>query len=426
MKLLAYTSPARGHLYPLVPILDELRNRGHEVAVRTLSSQVAMLRERGLASEPIAAVIEGMEHDDYLGRSSQARLQRAMNQFAARAEHEVSDLRAAICAERPDMLLVDAMAWGAGVVAEADGRPWAQWFPYPLPLPSRGVPPFGPGLKPLGGPLGRLRDGLIGAVVNRMMTKAALAPVNRLRVGVGLAQLTDVRAMYGVAPRLLYMTAEPFEYHRARWPQNIRLIGPCGWDPPAEPPAWLDQITRPLVLVSTSSEFQDDGRLVATALDALAAEPVDVVVTLPASDQPLPAVPANARIERFVPHGLILRRAACAVTHGGAGITQKALAAGVPVCAVPFGRDQFEVARRVEIADAGTRLPAARLSSERLRRQVRLAMTKQAGAQRIADAFAAAGGAPAAADVIEELLAERSSRRIDPLAATDRGSGGRR
>lgn len=28
MKVLAYTSPARGHLYPLVPILDELAGRG--------------------------------------------------------------------------------------------------------------------------------------------------------------------------------------------------------------------------------------------------------------------------------------------------------------------------------------------------------------------------------------------------------------
>ena len=36
-----------------------------------------------------------------------------------------------------------------------------------------------------------------------------------------------------------------------------------------------------------------------------------------------------------------------AVTHGGIGATQKALARGVPVCVVPFGHDQFEVARRV-------------------------------------------------------------------------------
>jgi len=47
MKILAYTSPARGHLFPLVPILDELSSRGHKVAVRTLASEVPMLRERG-------------------------------------------------------------------------------------------------------------------------------------------------------------------------------------------------------------------------------------------------------------------------------------------------------------------------------------------------------------------------------------------
>ena len=35
-RILAYTSPARGHLYPLTPILDELRGRGHDIAVRTL------------------------------------------------------------------------------------------------------------------------------------------------------------------------------------------------------------------------------------------------------------------------------------------------------------------------------------------------------------------------------------------------------
>jgi len=58
----------------------------------------------------------------------------------------------------------------------------------------------------------------------------------------------------------------------------------------------------------------------------------------------------------------LLERAGCGVTYGGIGTTQKALACGVPVCAVPFGRDQLEIARRVELARAGTRLPAKRLT----------------------------------------------------------------
>ncbi len=55
MKILAYTSPARGHLFPLVPILDELAHRGHAIAVRTLSSQVALCEQRGFAAAPVAA-----------------------------------------------------------------------------------------------------------------------------------------------------------------------------------------------------------------------------------------------------------------------------------------------------------------------------------------------------------------------------------
>jgi UDP:flavonoid glycosyltransferase YjiC (YdhE family) len=86
------------------------------------------------------------------------------------------------------------------------------------------------------------------------------------------------------------------------------------------------------------------------------------------------------------------------------GATQKALARGVPVCAVPFGRDQLEVARRVEVAGAGTSLPAKRLNPERLRQKVREAMTKGAGAARIAAAFEAAGGPRAAAEAFEARL----------------------
>jgi UDP:flavonoid glycosyltransferase YjiC (YdhE family) len=86
------------------------------------------------------------------------------------------------------------------------------------------------------------------------------------------------------------------------------------------------------------------------------------------------------------------------------GATQKALAHGVPVVAVPFGRDQREVARRVEVSGAGVRLPASRLSPDRLRAAVQAAMARREGAARVAAGFAAAGGPPAAADALESHL----------------------
>jgi MGT family glycosyltransferase len=416
MRVLAYTSPARGHLYPLVPILDALQRRGHAVAVRTLSSQLELMRQRGFGAGAISPEIEALEHDDYLARSPQGRVKRALAVFAARARHEVADLHAAIEAESPDALLIDAMSWGASAAAEAWGGPWAQWFPYPLPLPSREVPPFGPGLKPAAGPLGRMRDRLLRALMLSSIAPAYLSAVNEARKAAGVSPLSEFGEVFTVAPLLLYMTAEPFEYPRSDWPPSVRMIGPCCWDPPADPPSWLEHVHRPLVLVCTSSEFQDDGRLVSAAMEALAEEDVQVVATLPAVELSGAAVPGNARLEAFVPHTPILARAACAVTHGGAGATQKALAAGVPVCVVPFGRDQLEVARRVEVAGAGTRLPAQRLSASRLRAKVREAMGMQAGARRVAEGFAAAGGPAAAADAFEALARARGRERAQPPA----------
>ncbi len=101
MKVLAYTSPARGHLFPLMPILDELSRRGHQVSVRTLASQVPMLRERGFDAKSISAEIEAIEHDDYLGKTPPARVKRAMLTFTSRAPHDGADLAAAIAEESP-------------------------------------------------------------------------------------------------------------------------------------------------------------------------------------------------------------------------------------------------------------------------------------------------------------------------------------
>ena len=119
----------------------------------------------------------------------------------------------------------------------------------------------------------------------------------------------------------------------------------------------------------------------------------------------------NIHVERYVPHLPLLARAACVVCHAGMGVTQKALAYGVPVVAIPFGRDQPEVARRVETAGAGVRLPARKLSPQRLRAAVRRAVELRPGAQRIAEAFAAAGGPTAAADNLEELAGVRAAVR---------------
>ena len=147
--------------------------------------------------------------------------------------------------------------------------------------------------------------------------------------------------------------------------------------------------------------------LVRIAIEALVDEPVHVVATFPCGVPDGLATPANATAIEFIPHGRVLDRAVCAITHGGMGVTQKALARGVPVCVVPYGRDQFEVARRVEVSRCGTRLPARKLTPRRLRIKTLQAISMVEGAQRVAEGFAAAGGVAHGADLVESQLLPR-------------------
>lgn len=402
-RFLAYTSPARGHLYPIAATLLELRRRGHEVAVRTLASEVALMRELGLEARPIAPAIEALPMDDWKARTPIGANTRVAKTFAARAEHELADLERAIAEERPDALLIDISCMGAATAADAGPLPWAQFTPYFTLVPSRDAPPFGLGLHPRADVVGRARDALAARFALGPAEKQALRSVNLLRARLGLEPFARGTDLWQAAPLHLYLTAEPFEYHRSDWPPSFRLIGPGSFEPPSEPPPWLAGMQRPLVLVTLSTEFQDDGKLARVALQALAGEDVDVLVTTAAIDPASLTATPNARIERFVPHGPVLERAACVVCHGGMGIVQKSLAAGVPVCVVPFGRDQLEVAGHITWCEAGTRVLPELLAAKRLRAAVRATIAKHDGAERVARGFAAAGGAPAGADALEEL-----------------------
>lgn len=386
-RFLAYTSPARGHLYPIVPALLELHQRGHDVHVRTLASEVEALRAVGLHAEPLAPAIEELHLDDWRWSTPEEALSGGMRTFGERSVHEVADLQETIPEIDPDALIIDITTAGATAVADAGALPWAQWIPFfehyrpdPASAPVVGYIPFS--LHPEG-----------------------LEALNRPRRLLGLPTFDESasEALWR-ADRYLYLTAAPFDTEGLELPSKFRTIGPGIWEPSRELPEWTDDLKAPVVLVAVSSEFQRDDALITVALEAFEGEDVQVIATTAAHDPQEFKIPSNARVERWLPHLPILERAACVVCHGGMGITQKSLSAGVPVCVVPFGRDQFEVAGRVAAVGAGTHVIPDELTPETLRAAVRNAMGMRAGAQRVADAFARTGGASAAADELEGLL----------------------
>jgi UDP:flavonoid glycosyltransferase YjiC (YdhE family) len=442
MKVLAYTSPARGHLYPVVPIMAELALRGHSTTLYSLAGELEQLAPLGIEGHAIDPAIERIEIEDYRERSQLGAIRSVFRAFLKRSASEAPDLERALAEHDPDLLLIDINCWGAATVAEASGRPWAMYSPYLLPLPSKDAPAYGPGLRPLGGPLGAVRDAIVNRVNEHISFQSTMPRINALRSAHGLAALARFDDLLAAPKLLLSLTAEGFEYPRGDWPANVKLVGPMNWSPPVnggphdrparrgaldegsvpqprspEPassrrptdaPAWLDGLSDPLVLVTCSTELQRDKRLLHVALEALPAAGISVLGTTAAHDPAGFAATPGSKVVRFVSHDAVLKHTACVVCHGGLGVTQKALAAEVPVVVVPFGRDQAETARRVEFAEAGIRLPPRRLTPKRLLDAVRSAIECREGAQRVSRAYTAAGGASAAAAAIEAMAREAS------------------
>jgi hypothetical protein len=89
------------------------------------------------------------------------------------------------------------------------------------------------------------------------------------------------------ADLVLHATDQLFDYGYTSLPSRHHYVGPLGiWEPPQERPAFLDQPGDPWILVSISSQRQDDIQLAQAAVAALADQPVRVLVTLGPEHEP--------------------------------------------------------------------------------------------------------------------------------------------
>src|SRR5262249_45825849 len=141
------------------------------------------------------------------------------------------------------------------------------------------------------------------------------------------------------------------------------------WERSREAPAYLDVPGAPWALVTLSSVPQEgEMTLARTVLQTLAEFPIRVVLTLTAGHPrgELAPVPANARIEPFVPHSEVLKRARVLVSRAGHGIVMKGLYYGVPRVLVPWDRDQPGVAARAAALGTAEVIPRQDLTAARL------------------------------------------------------------
>ena len=263
--------------------------------------------------------------------------------------------------EPADIVVADFVLLGALLAAEAARIPHVALMHTVYPWPAAGVPPFGPGYLPKAGPLGFWRDVIGRAVVRRLWVRNGLPSLNEARSMVGLSALHSPIQQYEAATRVLVLASAAFDWVSPHLPANVRHVGtPEDNANPTQPGCGgLTDGGRPLVVVALSTLDQGQAATLKNILVALSDLPVRALVTLgPALELEQFKASANVRIERFVPHDMVLPHAAALVTQCGIGTLTKALRHGVPMVCLPLVGDQYDNAARVAARKAGVRLRA--------------------------------------------------------------------
>lgn len=169
----------------------------------------------------------------------------------------------------------------------------------------------------------------------------------------------------------------------------------------------------PRVLVSLSTNaFAGQRRMLQNILDALAALPVEVTVTVgPGIDATGLRVPGNASLHAWLDHDEVLAGASLVVGHGGHSTAMRALSFSVPQVVMPANPliDQKLVGASLARQGAGLTLPK-HASVRRIRRSVETVLSDRSfarAADRLGEQIRHRDGAQVAADAITEYVGGR-------------------
>lgn len=369
MNFLFATWEGGGSVTPVLTVARKLSGRGHRVRVMSDRCNRPEAEAAGATFVPWTRAPRRADRSrdsdifrDWEVATPHEQFQRVLDRIMAGpsrayAEDVVEELKR----EPADLVVSSEMLFGVMVGCEAIGQKFALLTCNVSLFPIDGVPPVGPGLLPARNAEEEALHARI-AEANRRMFDGGLPALNAARAAFGLAPLAGLADQHLAAERILLGTSKAFDFAPAKLPAHIRYVGPQladpAWAAPWQSP-WAAEDPRPLVLVGFSTSFQDHAGVLQTLIDAAAALPVRLLVTLGdtiAPDELSPA--ANSHLVHSAPHNQVMPESALVITHGGHGTVTRALMHGKPLIVVPHGRDQNDNAARVTARKAGMMLPA--------------------------------------------------------------------
>ncbi|MEU4253854.1 glycosyltransferase [Amycolatopsis sp. NPDC026612] len=183
-------------------------------------------------------------------------------------------------------------------------------------------------------------------------------------------------------------------------------LRPVGWSEPGDLPLGVLDKRRPLVYLTLGTAMGHAGVLT-EAIAGLAGLDVDVLVATGPSlpEDALGEVPANVRLEAWVPQAALLPHVDLVVHHGGSGTTLGAFGAALPQLLLPQGADQFSNADAVLAAGVGDRLLGPEVTADAVASKARHLLTDTSVRDAARTLAAEVAAMPSPADVATQLPA---------------------
>ncbi len=315
MRFLFTMEPAFGHFHALVPLAGALRKRGHEVAFATGKGFGPVVERSGfshfacgLDADGSTDVFEALPAAAYrAGRRPVEGLEQLKSFVADLAPRMADDLLELVDRWRPDVIIRDPVEFGGYIAAEQHGLPHATpiWATY---ISAKHLCPEA--VTALRREYGLPDDPALDSL-DRYLVLDFLPPAWTM-------------------PQLPYppvahrFCAPPFDLSQGEG----RL------------PEWLATLPRrPTVYATMGTTFNRSPATFSAVLSALSAEPVNVILTVGRTVDPLQfgPQPDHVRIEQYIPHSLLLPHCDALVFHGGYNSLLSALWHGLPVVVIPQG-----------------------------------------------------------------------------------------
>jgi MGT family glycosyltransferase len=374
-RFLFVTWDGGGNTAPTHPLVRDLVARGHNVAILGQPAQAEAARELGATFTPLGLP------DWTPGKSAEEERDLFLPLLFGPAVGEA--VLESIARNTPDVLVVDCYLTSGLAAAERSQLPAAALV-HTL-----------------------YHASFVRRIVGQLW-REALPTINTVRARFGLPPAESPMALLEPMHAVFVACPQEFDTTMPDLPANVRYVGAIRDAPPAaeRKAPWGRTEGPPRVLVAFSTTYQHQEDVLRRVATALAALPVQAIITVGAAIDPGAIAPApNVALHRYLPHAALLPDCALVVTHAGFGTVMAVLAHGVPLLCLPMGRDQHENAARVAACGAGMVL-AADAGVDEMRHAMHELLTQpayQEAARRMAGMISRQDGRETAVKELEAL-----------------------